>query len=107
MSAFFFPVKAAPAGAAGFEAFSCGERKFYQRQEVDPLDFAALLRDSKANPSWIVSKESHPGVPEKHFCRYYRDDGTEFFAGTISGSPFTHPGAFTRPRVVDDGGFIQ
>lgn len=95
MSAFFFPEELRPGvqnGPEGFIAFSAGERRFYRRQEVDPLEFAALLGDANAKPSMLVTRENYPGIPEKNFCRYYREDTTDFIAGTVKESPFTYPG---------------
>jgi hypothetical protein len=104
MAAFFFPedVPAIINPMEGFIAYSSGERKFYRRQHVSPLDFAALLADAKAKPSFLVVKENHKGIPEKNFCRYYREDGSDFIAGTKNTSPFTYPGreAFYRSLYV-------
>ncbi len=95
MSAFFFP-EPAPVGARsnglGFIGFSMGERMFYRRQPVDPLDLAPLIADAHAAPSFIVDKANYEGIPEKNFCRYFREDGSDFFVGTVSESPFTYPG---------------
>lgn len=98
MSAFFFPQPARKPEQHGFVAFSSGERVFYARQEVQPLELAPLLKDSGAKRSLIASAETHEGVPEKFFTRYYREDGTDFFVGTVEPSEFTYP----YPRGYND-----
>jgi len=56
----------------------------FVRQEVNPLEYAALLEDAKALPahcSYFIPKTA--ARPEEYFTRYMREDGTVFYAGTM------------------------
>lgn len=92
MAAFFFPDpsfsrKALETGAFFFvDCRPCPTI----RQEVHPLDFAALLADAKGEKSLFTHYiPPVPGRPESYFTEYLRADGTVFFAGTVYMSKLT------------------
>lgn len=93
VSALFFP-EPLLSQTTGPEGFVSLEHRalFYRRQELSSLDFQGVMGDSDARPSMAPLKLTFEGIPERNFCQYFREDGTDFYAGTVGESPFTYPG---------------